>query len=65
MFLDGVDDVLREEGFAVVLADVAGGDEAGFAAQVAGELAAEIVLDDDGVERVVEDVEDGVGVEGD
>ena len=65
MFLDGFDDVLREEGLAVVLADVAVGDEAGFAAQVAGELAAEVVLDDDGVAGVAEDVEDGVAVERD
>ena len=52
LFLDRFDDVVRHEGFAIVLADVAVGDEAGFAAQVAGELAAEVVLDDDGVLRV-------------
>ncbi len=65
LFLDGVDDVLGEERLAVVLADVAVGYEAGFAAQVAGELAAEVVLDDDGVARVAEDVEDGVAVQRD
>ena len=65
LLLDGFDDVVGHEGFAIVFADVAVGDEAGFAAQVAGELAAEVVLDDDGVLRVAEDVDDGVAVERD
>ena len=51
LFFDRFHDVVRHKGLAVVLADVAVGDEAGFAAQVAGELAAEVVLDDDGVLR--------------
>ena len=49
LLFDRFDDVVGEEGLAIVLADVAVGDEAGFAAEVAGELAAEVVLDDDGV----------------
>ena len=35
--------VVRHKGFAIVFADVAIGHEAGFTAQVAGELAAEVV----------------------
>ncbi len=65
LLFDGFDDVVGHEGFAVVLADVAVGDEAGFAAQVAGELAAEVVLDDDGVLGLLEDVDDGVAVQRD
>ena len=65
LLFDGFDDVVGHEGFAVVLADVAVGDEAGFAAQIAGELAAEVVLDDDGVLGVLEDVEDGVAMQRD
>src|SRR6266852_5158276 len=44
-------DVMRHEWFAVVFADVAVRDETGFTAQVAGELPAVVVFDDDGVAR--------------
>src|SRR5579864_1314786 len=44
-------DVMRHEGFAVIFADVAVRDEAGFAAQIACELPAVVVFDDDGVAR--------------
>jgi hypothetical protein len=60
---DRFDDVVGHEGFAVVLADVAVGDEAGFAAEVARELAAVVVLDDDGAFGIVELIEDGFAVE--
>ena len=43
------DNVVRHERFAVVLADVAVRVEAGLAAEIAGELAAVVVLDDDDV----------------
>ena len=52
LLVDRFHNVVRHERLAVVLANVAVGDEAGFAAQVAGELAAVVVLDDDGVLRV-------------
>ena len=45
--LDAVDDVVRHERLAIVLANVAVGDEAGLGAQIARELAAVVVLDDD------------------
>ena len=45
--LYGGDDMLRLERFAVVLADVAVGRDAGLGPQVARELAALAVLDDD------------------
>ena len=51
LFAHRFHNVVRHEGLAIVLADVAVGDEAGFAAQIAGKLAAVVVLDDDGVLR--------------
>ena len=47
-FLDAVDDVMGHERLAVIFSDMAVGDEAGLGAQVTGELAAIVVLDDDG-----------------
>ena len=55
LFLHCFHDVVRHERFAVVLADVAVRDEAGFAAQVARELPAVVVLDDDGVAGALQD----------
>src|ERR1019366_9231602 len=63
LLLDGFDDVVREERLAVVLADVSVGHEAGLAAEVARELSAVIVLDDDGVFGLAEDVDDGVAMQ--
>src|SRR6266851_3238309 len=51
LLLHCLDNVVRHEGFAIVLANVAVGYEAGFAAQVARKLAAVVVLHDDGVPR--------------
>src|ERR1041384_2615071 len=45
--LDALDDVMRHERFAVVLADVAVRRKAGLAAQVAGKLAAVVILHND------------------
>src|SRR5260370_8175550 len=59
LFLHGVDNVMRHERFAVVLANVAAGHKAGFAAQVARELAAVVVLHDDGMPRAPQDFENG------
>ena len=39
--------MMRHEGFAIILADVAVGDDAGLGAQVTGKLAAVVVLDND------------------
>ena len=55
---------MRHEGFAVVFADVAIGYKAGFAAQVAGELATVVVLDDDGVPGIFQDGGNGVPMQG-
>ena len=49
LLLDRFDDVVRHEWFAVVLADVAVRVEAGLAPEIAGELAAVVVLDDDDI----------------
>ena len=49
LFLDGVDDVMRHERLAVIFADVAVRGDAGFRAQIARELAAVIVFNDDDV----------------
>ena len=65
LFLHRFDNVVRHERFAVVLANVSVGDEAGFAAQVAGELAAVVVLDDDGVACALQNVDDRVAVQRD
>src|SRR6266436_4023477 len=52
LFLHGVDNMVRHERFAVVLANVAAGHKAGFAPQVARKLPAVVVLHDDGVRRI-------------
>src|SRR5258708_2606387 len=57
LFLYCFDDVVRHKWFPVVLADVSIGHEAGFAPQVAGELAAVVVLDDDRVPRAFQNLE--------
>ena len=56
-------DVVRHERLAIVLADMAVGDEAGFAAQVAGKLAAVVVLDDDRVPGIFEDVDNRIAMQ--
>src|SRR5207237_5848621 len=48
---------MRHERFAIVLADVAVRDVACFASEVAGELSAIVVLDDDGELRSLQDVQ--------
>src|SRR5579859_2778850 len=63
LFLHGFHDVVGHEGFAVVLADVPVGNEAGFAAQVAGKLSAVVVLHNDGVARVAQNVENSIAVQ--
>ena len=65
LFFDCLDDVVGHKWLAVVLANVAVGNKAGFAAQIAGELAAEVVLDDDGVLCFAEYVDDGIAMERD
>src|SRR5229473_7482017 len=55
--------MVRHEGFAVVLADVAVWHKAGFAAQVARKLAAIVVLHDDGVARVFQNFENRVAMQ--
>jgi len=59
LFLHRLDNVVRHERFAVVLADVAVRDKTGLAAQVARKLAAEIIFDDDGVPRVFQNLKNG------
>src|SRR5216684_7864129 len=56
-------DVVRHERFTIVLSDVPVRYEAGFTAQIAGELTAVIVLHDDGVPRTLENVENGVAMQ--
>src|ERR1700687_2511413 len=63
LFLHGLDNVVRHEGFAVVLANVAAGHKAGFAAQVARKLPAVVVLHDDGALRVFQDFENGFAMQ--
>src|SRR5260370_10411197 len=57
------DNVVGHEGFPIVLADAPVRHEAGFAAQVAGELAAVVVFHDDRVPRASEDVQNCVAVQ--
>src|SRR5712691_2290055 len=64
LLLHGLHNVVRHEGFAVVLADVAVGHEAGFAAEVARKLAAVIILHDDGVPRVFQNFENCIAMQG-
>src|ERR1700679_2702067 len=54
LVLHRFDDVVRHKGLAVILANVPVGNEARFAAQVARELATEVVLDNDGMFRVLQ-----------
>ncbi len=44
---DTIDNVMRHEGLAIVLANVTVGDDAGFGAQVARELSAVVIFYDD------------------
>src|ERR1700722_9285918 len=55
--------VVGHKGFAIVFADVSIGHETGFAAQVAGELAAVVVFDNDGVARAFQQVDNGVAMQ--
>src|SRR6266478_8481456 len=63
LFLHGVDNVVGHEWFAVVLANVAAGHKAGFAAQVARELPTVVVLHDDGMPRAAQDFENGFAMQ--
>src|SRR6267378_4210283 len=62
LFLHGLHNMVRHEGFAVVLANVAVRHKAGLAAQVARKLAAVIVLHDDGVPGVLQNFENGIAM---
>ncbi len=53
LFLDRFHDVAWEERLSVIFANVPVSDKAGFTAQITGKLAAEVVLDDDGVPRAL------------
>src|SRR5713101_5864771 len=57
LFLHRLDDMVRHERFAIVLANVAVRHVAGFAAQITRKLATEVVLDNDGVPRGFQNVE--------
>src|SRR6266849_1310683 len=63
LFLYSFDDVVGHERFPVILSDVPVRYEAGFAAQVTGELAAVVVLHNDRVPRALEDVENRLSVQ--
>ena len=63
LFLYRFDDVVGHEGFPIVLSDMPVWYEAGFAAQVTGELAAIVVLHNDRVSNVFENVENRVAVQ--
>src|SRR6266481_1338873 len=55
--------MVRHERFAVVLANVAVRHKAGFAAQIAGKLAAIVVLYNDCVPRVFQNIEDSFAMQ--
>src|SRR6266404_769659 len=61
--LHSVDYVMRHKRFAVVFADVAGRDEAGFGAEVARELSTVVVLHDNGRLALRQDRQDLVRVQ--
>src|SRR5204863_9200166 len=63
LVFDSFDDVMRHEWFAVVLANVTGRVETGLASEIAGELAAIAVLDDDDMLAPRKDAGDLSGVE--
>src|SRR5215469_13687168 len=63
LFFDCVDNMVGHEGLTIVLADMPVGDKTGFTAQVARELPAEIVLNDDRVTSLVENMGKGIAVE--
>src|SRR6266545_6575979 len=65
LLFHGFDDVVRHERLAVVFANVAMGVEARLAAQVAGELAAVIVFDDDDLLALRKDAADLGGMKRD
>src|SRR5580704_10211271 len=63
LFLHCFYDVVGHERFPIVLSDMPVRYEACLASQVAGELAAVVVFDDDGMPRALEDVENRVAVQ--
>lgn len=63
LFLYHFDDVVWHEWFPVVPLDVPGWHETGFAAQIAGELAAVVVLNTNRVPGIFEDVQNCVAVQ--
>ena len=65
LLLDRFHDVMRHEGLSVIFANVPVGDKAGLAAQIAGELPTVVVLDNDGVARALQQVEDRVPMQRD
>src|SRR6185369_429426 len=65
LVLHGLNDMVRPEWLAVVLADMAVGAEAGFRTQIASELAGEIVLNNDNPFAGRKYARDFVSVEGD
>src|SRR5260370_3395287 len=63
LFLHCFHNVVRHEGFAVVLANVAVWHKAGFASQVARKLAAVVVLHDDGLARVPQNLQNRIAMQ--
>src|SRR5260370_8571248 len=63
LFFYRFDNVVGHERFPIVLSDMPVRHEAGLAAQVAGELAAVVVLHNNRVPRAFEDVENRVAVQ--
>src|SRR5229473_2330158 len=63
LFFYRFDNVVGHEGFPIVLSDMPVRHEAGLAAQVAGKLAAVVVLDNNRMPRAFEDVENRVSVQ--
>jgi hypothetical protein len=63
LFLHRLHNVVRHEGFAVVLANMAVCHKTGFAPQVARKLPTVIVLHDDGVTRASKDFDNGLAMQ--
>ena len=53
----------REEGLSVIFPNVSIRNEAGFAAQIPCKLPAEITLDDNGVPRILQQIENSVSMQ--
>ena len=62
LFFHCFDDMVGQEWLAIILSNVSVGYKAGFAAQIACELTAVVVLDDDCVPRTLEQAEDRISM---